>query len=74
MGSRLYIIFNGLIYLAGLLEVFSHSVIGILEVYSVVLLGYLDCFVPFPTGLVQLAEQVVPSTLLIKLFGVIYHV
>lgn len=56
MSSRLYKIFDGQIYLAGLLKVFGHCEVGVLEVDSVVLLGYLNCFVPFPTGLVKFAE------------------
>lgn len=56
---------DGIIDLADALEMLSKCVLGVLEVNPVILFSNFDGLVPFSTGLVELAEKIVSTTLTI---------
>ena len=56
---------DGIIDLTDALEMLSKCVLGVLEVNPVILFSNFDGLVPFSTGLVELAEKIVSTTLTI---------
>jgi len=52
----------------------SISEMSVFKVYPVVFLSDFDCFIPFTTTLMQLAQEIISAARLVKLFSIVDHI
>lgn len=62
---------DGVFYLSNALEMLGQGVMSVFEIDSVVFLGDFNGFLPLSARLMELAQEVVPSALSVKVFSII---